>query len=232
MGPVDRDVVVVGGGFAGLRAACDLAAAGAAVVLLEARTRLGGRTWTVTMPGTGELVELGGGFFTPEQQRVAAALERYGMGARPFSAWLPGIEPRWTWRVLGELRSGAPVPADLRPEVERVAALLAADAADDDALSLTLTEWCSHHQVAPAVADMLRAAWAISAGAGPDAAAMVDLISSARDHGGLAGMASSLSRVPVPGFGDLGRRSAAACRKSSSAPSSPASTRPSRARSR
>jgi (S)-6-hydroxynicotine oxidase len=203
MGPVDRDVVVVGGGFAGLRAARDLAAAGAAVVLLEARERLGGRTWTVTMPGTGERVELGGGFFTPEQRRVIAALERYGMGARPFSAWAAGVEPRWTWRVSGELRAGSPVPAELRPEVERVAALLAADAGDDDALTLTLTGWCARHAVAPAVADMLRAAWAISAGAGPDAAAMVDLISSARDHGGLAGMASALSRVPVPGFGDL-----------------------------
>ena len=200
---VERDVVVVGGGFAGLRAASELAAAGVAVVLLEARERLGGRTWTVTMPGTDERIELGGGFFTPGQQRVAAALERHGMGARPFSAWAPGVEPRWTWRLLGELRAGAPVPADLRPEVERVAALLAADAADDGCASPHAAEWCARHDVAPAVADMLRAAWAISAGAGPDAAAMVDLISSARDHGGLAGMASALSRVPVPGFGDL-----------------------------
>ena len=203
MGAADRDVIVVGGGFAGLRAARDLAAAGVSVVLIEARERLGGRTWTVTMPRTGERVELGGGFFTPEQHRVAAALERYGMGARPFSAWAPGVVPRWSWRIGDELRAGAPVPADLRLEVERVAALLAADAADDDALGLTLTGWCARRQVAPAVADMLRAAWAISAGAGPDAAAMVDLISSAAAHGGLAGMASSLSRVPVPGFGDL-----------------------------
>jgi monoamine oxidase len=203
MGALDRDVIVVGGGFAGLRAACELAEAGVAVVLLEARDRLGGRTWTVTMPGTGERVELGGGFFTPGQHRVVNALERYGMGARPFSAWAPGVEARWTWRLLDHFRAGAPVPADLRPELERVAALLAADAMDDDALSLSLTGWCARHELAPAVADMLRAAWAISAGAGPDAAAMVDLISSVADHGGLAGMATALSRAPVPGFGDL-----------------------------
>jgi monoamine oxidase len=203
MGAVDRDVIVVGGGFAGLRAASELTAAGRAVALLEARERLGGRTWTVPMPSTDERVELGGGFFTSDQQRVLAALSRYGMGARPFGAWAPGVERRWTWRVMDELRAGAPAPADLLPEFERVAALLAADATDDDALILTLTEWCARHQVAPAVADMLRAAWAISAGAAPDAAAMVDLISSAQDHGGLAGMASALSLVPVPGFGDL-----------------------------
>ena len=200
---MDRDVIVVGGGFAGLRAASELAAAGRAVVLLEARERLGGRTWTVTMPMTEERVELGGGFLTPDQHRVLAALERHGMGVRPFAARAPGVEQRWTWRVVDELRAGAPVPADVLPEFDRVAALLAADATDDDALILTLTEWCARHQVAPAVADMLRAAWAISAGAGPDAAAMVDLISSAEDHGGLAGMASALSLVPVPGFGDL-----------------------------
>jgi monoamine oxidase len=200
---MERDAIVVGGGFAGLRAACDLAAAGVAVAVLEARERLGGRTWTVTMPGTDERVELGGGFFRPEQHRVRAALERHGMGTRPFSAWAPGVEARWSWRLVDELRPGAPVPADLRPELERVAALLAADATDDDALSLTLTGWCARHDVSPAVADMLRAAWALSAGAAPDAAAMVDLISSVQDHGGLAGMADTLSRVPVPGFGDL-----------------------------
>jgi monoamine oxidase len=203
MGAVERDVIVVGGGFAGLRAASELAAAGRSVLLLEARERLGGRTWTVTMPMTDERVELGGGFITSDQHRVLAELERHAMGARPFAALPPGVAQRWTWRVMDELRAGAPVPADLLPEFERVAALLAADATDDDALILTLTEWCARHEVAPAVADMLRAAWAISAGAGPDAAAMVDLISSAEDHGGLAGMTSALSLVPVPGFGDL-----------------------------
>jgi len=197
------DVVVVGGGFAGLRAAAELVAAGAAVTLLEARDRLGGRTWTVGAPGTDDRIELGGGFFTADQRRVVAALERNGMRARPFSAWAPGVEARWTWRIDGELRAGDPVPAELRPEIERVAALFRADAADDEALSLTLAQWCARHRVAPPVADMLRAPWAISAGAAPDAAAMVDVISSAEEHGGLAGMATSLSRVPVPGFGDL-----------------------------
>ena len=47
----DADVIVVGGGFAGLRAARDLADAGRDVVLLEARDRLGGRTWTRPFAG-------------------------------------------------------------------------------------------------------------------------------------------------------------------------------------
>jgi monoamine oxidase len=197
------DVLVVGGGFAGLRAAATLGAAGASVTLLEARQRLGGRTWTVALPGSDERVELGAGFFTAGQRRVAAALAHHGMGARTFSAWAPRVEARWTWRIGGALRTGDPVPAELRAEAERVAALFRADAGNDEALALTLPQWCARHRVAPAVADMLRAPWAISAGAAPDAAAMVDVISSAAEHGGLAGMATSLSRVPMPGFGDL-----------------------------
>jgi len=40
-------VLVAGAGLAGLTAACDLAAMGAAVTVIEARERLGGRVWTI-----------------------------------------------------------------------------------------------------------------------------------------------------------------------------------------
>ncbi|KAL4863096.1 hypothetical protein BDV12DRAFT_177944 [Aspergillus spectabilis] len=39
------DVIVVGAGFAGLVTAHDLAIRGHSVLLLEARDRIGGRTW-------------------------------------------------------------------------------------------------------------------------------------------------------------------------------------------
>ena len=41
-----RSVIVIGAGLAGLSAAWDLASAGAKVVVLEARDRIGGRVWT------------------------------------------------------------------------------------------------------------------------------------------------------------------------------------------
>ena len=41
------DVVIVGGGFAGITAAREMTQRGVSVNVLEARDRLGGRTWTL-----------------------------------------------------------------------------------------------------------------------------------------------------------------------------------------
>ncbi len=54
-----HDVVVIGGGFAGLSAAVTLAAAGVRVLLLEARGRLGGRATAYVDKATGEEVDNG-----------------------------------------------------------------------------------------------------------------------------------------------------------------------------
>ena len=56
------DVVVLGAGIAGLAAARKLAEAGLSVVLLEARSRTGGRIFTTRTPATDLPVELGAEF--------------------------------------------------------------------------------------------------------------------------------------------------------------------------
>ncbi len=53
------DVVIIGGGFAGLSAATALAASGARVLVLEARPQLGGRATAFVDRVTGELVDNG-----------------------------------------------------------------------------------------------------------------------------------------------------------------------------
>jgi len=53
------DVVVIGAGFAGLSAAVRLTRKGARVLVLEARSRLGGRATAFTDLDTGELVDNG-----------------------------------------------------------------------------------------------------------------------------------------------------------------------------
>jgi len=53
------DVVVIGAGFAGLSAAARLAGRGLRVLVLEARSRLGGRATSFTDGATGEPVDNG-----------------------------------------------------------------------------------------------------------------------------------------------------------------------------
>ena len=70
-------VVVIGGGFAGITAARDLKHRGFNVLLLEARDRLGGRTWFKEVNGFH--VELGGTWIHWTQPFVWAEKERYGL---------------------------------------------------------------------------------------------------------------------------------------------------------
>ncbi|MEU5692900.1 NAD(P)/FAD-dependent oxidoreductase [Actinosynnema sp. NPDC020468] len=71
------DAVVIGAGFAGITAVRDLRARGLNVLLVEARERLGGRTFTGQFAG--KTVELGGQWVGPTQQLVQAELRRYGI---------------------------------------------------------------------------------------------------------------------------------------------------------
>ncbi|GAB7008018.1 flavin monoamine oxidase family protein [Nocardioides sp. AN3] len=74
------DAIVIGAGFAGLIAARDLTDQGNSVLVLEARDRLGGRTWSTKYPGTDLDVELGGQYVLPEKwPLMSAEMERYGV---------------------------------------------------------------------------------------------------------------------------------------------------------
>jgi monoamine oxidase len=80
-------VVVVGAGLAGLTTARRLTAAGYDVVVLEARDRVGGRTYTVAQDD-GAWFDLGGQWVGPTQDHVLGLLAELGL--RTFPTWTAG----------------------------------------------------------------------------------------------------------------------------------------------
>jgi len=72
---VDYDVIVLGGGFAGITAARDSRKNGYRTLVLEARERLGGRTFTKEFAG--HKVEMGGTWVHWTQPNVWSEIQRY-----------------------------------------------------------------------------------------------------------------------------------------------------------
>ncbi|XP_076436051.1 amine oxidase [flavin-containing]-like [Babylonia areolata] len=73
------DVVVVGAGLSGLSAGKLLSEHGQRVLVLEARDRAGGRTYTVQNEHTGQGLDLGGAYVGPTQNRLLRLARLYGV---------------------------------------------------------------------------------------------------------------------------------------------------------
>lgn len=96
-----HDVVVVGAGFAGLTAARELSRLGLSVRIVEARERIGGRTWLDRRLGRD--LEIGGTWVHWTQPYVWAELKRYGLDTTPSP------EPeRAIWWADGRRHEGSP----------------------------------------------------------------------------------------------------------------------------
>jgi len=72
------DVCVIGAGFAGLTAAHRLAQAGRSVAVLEARDRVGGRTWT-EVSADGVAIDRGGAWLGPSHSAALALADELGV---------------------------------------------------------------------------------------------------------------------------------------------------------
>ena len=107
--------MVIGAGLAGLVAADRIAAAGGAVEVIEARDRVGGRTWSRTLDD-GAVIEMGAEFILPGNDAIRALAADLGLGL-----WDKGVrygrrEPR------GGLGTSAEAIAEAVVEVERALA--------------------------------------------------------------------------------------------------------------
>jgi monoamine oxidase len=106
------DVVVVGGGFAGLSAAWALKKAGKSVVVLEARKRVGGRTLNASIGG-GKVIEIGGQWVGPTQDRLLALAKE--MNVATYKTWNEGDNLYYRQGSLSRFSSTGPlgpVPPD------------------------------------------------------------------------------------------------------------------------
>jgi monoamine oxidase len=95
---MDADVIVIGGGAAGLAAARRLAARSARVILVEARDRLGGRVFSRAGPRPQTFAELGAEFIHGSAQTTFELLREAGLSADPTEG------ETWIASEAGELR--------------------------------------------------------------------------------------------------------------------------------
>jgi pseudooxynicotine dehydrogenase len=91
------DVIVVGGGFAGVTAAREAALRCRSVLVLEARSRLGGRTWSAEWEGL--RIEYGGAWVHWHQPHTWSEITRAGLRVElsedaERAAWFVGDERR------------------------------------------------------------------------------------------------------------------------------------------
>lgn len=115
---VDVDVVVVGAGLAGLTAARNLAAAGSDVVVLEARDRVGGRTYERTL-SNGVQVECGGQWVGPTQDAVNGLIAELGLETFPTNVEGDDLTFR-DGKSIRQEPEGFGLPDDSTAEVFRV----------------------------------------------------------------------------------------------------------------
>jgi len=157
-GAMDADAIVIGAGFAGIAAARELQEAGRRVLVLEARDRIGGRTWYREIPETGVWAEYGGMFFSrATQPHLARETERYGIGVDPGSQ--PDVL-RW---ICGDRRREG------LEEIERLQATLESSGLRD-ALAVTKAAFDGPGRTALAAFDIPVADFVDGLGAQPESA--------------------------------------------------------------
>jgi monoamine oxidase len=202
------DVIVVGGGLAGLVAARELRRAGRKVRLLEARERFGGRAWAAPFAGDGRLVELGGGWFDTSLQRaLGAEADRYGVRVVPAPAF--GCT---RWFTGGVLRSGFPVPPRAGGDLERVLVRINASGrawTRENSEEVSVAEWLEQLKPDPATRDFVYGWCGLMAGADMDVTPVSALLGLVAEAGTAYALFTDLAEVFADGTNALSEAIAA-----------------------
>ena len=183
---LEADVAVVGAGLAGLTAARKLIDAGASVVVVEARGRVGGRLLNESI-GDGYAVDVGGQWIGPTQDRMYALAAETGIETFPthtsgknllelggkvrrYTGTIPRLGPRVLLDIARAQRKLNRLAADVTPE----APWEAARAAEWD--GQTMRTWLDGNVRTRAAKSLFEIACSIAWGAPPEQLSLLHVL--------------------------------------------------------
>ena len=190
----DKDVVVIGAGLAGLLTARALVRSGLDVTVLEARSRVGGRTWSKRFHGA--TFDVGGQWIGTAQSRMQQLVAEYGLATfrthtqgrsvlsvagrrQEYTGTIPRISPY----KLGVMQRAAWAVDALARRVDSLDPARGARAGRLD--SMTLQQWADRNMPSAAARDIMAAGLRVVFGAESDEISMLWALDYVRQSGGI-----------------------------------------------